>query len=78
MRWLFVFLEYYFLVFYKLTRSHYVANALSHMPNLTKQNGLLDRTKNVIRFLLQSMWLHEISKYFTIKFFSIHYSKRKS
>jgi hypothetical protein len=53
MRWLFFFLEYHFLVIYQLTRFHYVANALSHMPDLTKQSGILNQRTNVIFFLLQ-------------------------
>jgi hypothetical protein len=74
MRWLFFFLEYNFLIIYKLARSHYVVDALTHMPDLTKQNGVSNQTTYVIIFLLQLVWLHEIFKYFITEFFSIHYS----
>jgi hypothetical protein len=39
-RWLLLFLEYDFLVIYKPRRPHFVANALSQMPDLIKENGV--------------------------------------
>jgi hypothetical protein len=56
-RWLFLFLEYNFLITYKLGRSHSIVNALSWMLNFTKQSGVLDQTMNATLFLLQPMWL---------------------
>jgi hypothetical protein len=54
-----------------------VANALSHMLDFTKQSGILDQRTNVILFLLQLMWLHDISKYLTTKKVSIHYNQEQ-
>jgi hypothetical protein len=37
-----------------------VADALSQMPDITKQNGVPNQTMDVNIFLLQPMWLQEI------------------
>ncbi len=52
-RWLLLFLEYDFLVIYKLWKSHYVADALSWMPNLIEESGIPDQTIDTTLFLLQ-------------------------
>jgi hypothetical protein len=43
-KWLLLFLEYYFIVVYKPNITHVVANALSRLPNITKPTGLHDQT----------------------------------
>jgi hypothetical protein len=43
-RWLSLFLEYDFIVVYKLGRTHVVADALSRLLNNTKPIGILDQT----------------------------------
>jgi len=51
-----------------------VADALSRMPSITKQNGIPDQTKNVTLFFLQLMWLEEIFKYLIIQKLLVHYN----
>ncbi len=58
-RWLLIFLEYVFLVIYKLGRSHYVADALFWMHELIEDNGVPNQTTNISFFLLQLVWLQE-------------------
>ncbi len=41
-RWLLLFLEYDFKIVYKLNRSHWMANALSKLPNQVELVGVLD------------------------------------
>jgi hypothetical protein len=60
---MFLFLEYDFLIIYKLGRSHFVADALFQMLDLIEQNGVLNQKMDATLFFLQSVWLQEISKY---------------
>jgi len=55
--WLLFFLEYDFLVIYKLGRSHFVVDVLFWMRDFTKESGVLDQTANTSLFLLQLVWL---------------------
>jgi hypothetical protein len=50
--WLFLFLEYDFLVIYKPGRSHFMANVLSWMPDFIEESGIPDQTVDVSFFLL--------------------------
>jgi hypothetical protein len=49
-RWLLLFLEYDFIVMYKLGRIHVVTNALSRLLDITKPTSLLDQTTYVSLF----------------------------
>jgi hypothetical protein len=51
-----------------------VVDALSKMHDITKQSGVPNQTMDVNIFLLQPMWLEEISKHLFIGIFLIHYS----
>jgi hypothetical protein len=77
LKWLILFLEFDFSIICKPRRFHFVVDALSQMPNIIEQNGILDKTTNVILFLLQLVWLEEIFEYFTIEKFPIHYSEEQ-
>jgi hypothetical protein len=56
-RWLFLFLEYDFSVIYKPRRFHSMVDALSRMPNFTKESGVSDQTMDIMFFFLQLVWL---------------------
>jgi hypothetical protein len=43
-RWLLLFLEYNFIVMYKLGRIHVVTNALSRLTNITKHTCVFNQT----------------------------------
>jgi hypothetical protein len=75
-QWLIFFLGYDFLVIYKPGISHYVADALSRMPNLTTRNGVLDQIIDVSFFLLQLVWLQKFFEYFTIENFLVQYNQK--
>ncbi len=70
-RWLLLLLEYDFTVICKLGKVRFVVDALSRMPDLTKECGVPNQTMNTPFFLLQPMWLEEVSKYFTTGKFPI-------
>jgi hypothetical protein len=55
--WLLLFLECDFLVIHKLGRFHSMLDALSQMPNLTKQNGVPNLTTDVTLSFWQVVWL---------------------
>jgi hypothetical protein len=54
-RWLLIFLEYDFLVIYKLGRFHSMADSLSQMFDLIRKSGTPDQTMDAPLFLLQPM-----------------------
>jgi hypothetical protein len=66
-RWLLLFLEYDFLMVYKLRHSHLVVDAFSQLPNVIKKRKVFDRTTNASLFILQSEWLQEAHTYIFIK-----------
>jgi hypothetical protein len=74
---LLLFLEYDFSVIYKPERSHFVADALSQMPNFIKESGVPYQTMDLSLFLLQPMWLQEISKYLITKKILVQYSQEQ-
>ncbi len=76
-KWLFFFLKYILLVIYKPRRFHFVADALSHMLDFIKENGILDQTIDATLFLLESTWLHEIFKYLIIGKKYIYYTQEQ-
>jgi hypothetical protein len=50
-RWLILFLEYDFIIVYKLGKTHVVTNALSRLPDITKPIGVLNQTTNASLFI---------------------------
>lgn len=61
-RWLLFFLEYEFIMFYKLGCTHVVANALFWLPNSTKPMGVLDQSCgwNILPYATSVVELHKI------------------
>jgi hypothetical protein len=59
-RWLLLFLEYDFIVVYKPSRTHVVANALSRLPNFIEPTGVLDQTTNANLFYIVPEWLNDV------------------
>jgi hypothetical protein len=72
---MFLFLEYDFLIIYKLGRFHFVADALFQMLDLIEQNGVSNQKMDATLFLLQSVWLQEISKYLITRKKLVHYNQ---
>jgi hypothetical protein len=77
MKWLLLFLEYKFLVAYKLGCSHLVVDIISQLPNVIKILGVLDRTIDASLFILHMEWLHEVHTYISTNFFLKGYSTKK-
>lgn len=79
-RWLLFFLEYDFLVIYKLGRFHSMANALFQMFDFIEENEVLDQTMDVLLFLLQLVSLQEFLSTSLLEnlWFNITKSKRKN
>jgi hypothetical protein len=61
--WLLLFLEYEFIIVYKLGCTHVVVDALSTLSNTTELTKVLDQTTNVTLFMLQLVWLKEVKNY---------------
>lgn len=76
-RWFFLFLQYDFLVVYKPSKSHFVTNVLSRLPNSTKNKGIFDQISNATFFTLQPNWLQDVHDYMLTKTFSIHFSQEQ-
>ncbi len=62
-RWLLLFMEYDFKFFYKIDRSHLMANALSRLPNHTEHVGVPNQTCDAHLFTLQPQWLQNVYEY---------------
>ncbi len=52
-RWLLLFLGYYFIVVYKPSRIHVIIDALSRLPNITKPIGVHDQTTYASLFYIE-------------------------
>jgi hypothetical protein len=73
-RWLFLFLEYDVSVVYKLSKSHFVTNVLSQLPNSTKIKRVPDQISNATLFTLQPTQLQDVHDYMSTKSFFIRFS----
>jgi hypothetical protein len=62
-RWLLLFLKYDFIVVYKLSRTHVVANALSRLPYITKLIGVPDQTTNASLLYTEPEWLKDVKAF---------------
>jgi hypothetical protein len=56
---LLLFLEFEFIVVYKLGRTHVVADVLSVLPDSSKSLGVLDQIVDASLFSLNLLWMHE-------------------
>jgi hypothetical protein len=65
-RWLLLFLEYDFMVVYKLSRTHVVVNALSRLPDITKPIGVPNQTTAVSLFYTKLEWLNDVKEFLKI------------
>jgi hypothetical protein len=59
-RWLLLFLEYEFIVVYKLGRTHVVVDVLSKLANSSKPLGVQDQTMDASLFSIKPMWMQEV------------------
>lgn len=59
-RWIVLFLEYDFLMVYKLGKSHSIVDVLSHLLAFDEPSGMSDQIIDATLFLLQLAWLQKI------------------
>ncbi len=57
------FLEYKFIVVYKLGKTHGVVDVLSKLPNSLEPLGVLDHTVDASLFSIEPIWMQEIRSY---------------
>jgi hypothetical protein len=65
-KWLFLFLEYEFIVVYKLGKTHVVVYVLSRLPDSLKPLGIPNQTIEASLFSIEPMWMHEVKRYLEI------------
>ncbi len=58
-----LFLEYEFIVVYKLGHTHVINDALFRLSDTTRSIGVPNQTTYVTLFLLQLIWLEEVKNY---------------
>ncbi len=56
-RWLLLFLEYEFIVVYKLGRTHVVLNVLFELPNNSKPLGVPNQIMDASLFFVEPIWM---------------------
>jgi len=57
---LLLFLEYDFIIVYKLNNTYWIMDVLSRLLHETKTTRLLDQTTDAILFSMHIDWLHEV------------------
>jgi hypothetical protein len=62
-RWLLFFLEYDFIIIYKLGITHLVVEALSTFLDSIKSIGVLDQTTNASLFYVGPKWLNDVKEF---------------
>ncbi len=62
-KWLLLFLEYDFIVVYKLSRTHVVANALSRLPDIIEPTCVLNQTTYANLFYIMLKWLNDVKEF---------------
>ncbi len=62
-RWLLLFLEYDFIVMYKLGRTHVNADALSRLPDITKPTSVLNQMTYSNLFYIGPRWLNDVKEF---------------
>jgi len=63
--WL-LFLEYEFIVIYKPSRTHVVANVLSRLPNSSRPLGVPNHTLDASLLFVELIWMQEMKSYLEI------------
>jgi hypothetical protein len=58
-----IFLEYEFIVVYKLQHTHVVANGLSKLPNSIEPTEVSNQIVDVTLFHMQLVWLKEVKEF---------------
>jgi hypothetical protein len=66
-RWLLLFLEYDFIVVYKLSRSHVVTDALLRLLDSTKLTSVFNQTTNASLFYTRPEWLDDVKEFLKIR-----------
>ncbi len=62
-RWLLLFLEYEFIVVYKLGRTHVVVDVLSRLRNNSEPLGVPYHTMDGSLFSIEPIWMQEVKTY---------------
>ncbi len=62
-RWLLLFLEYEFIIVYKLGRTHVVADALSKLLDNSKPLGVPNHIVDASLFYVEAIWMQEVKTY---------------
>jgi hypothetical protein len=62
-RWLLLFLEYEFIVVYKLDRTYVVVDVLSKLPNCLEPLGVPNQIVNASLFSMKRIWMQEMKTY---------------
>jgi len=62
-KWLLLFLEYDFIVVYKPSRTHVVANALSRLPDIIEPTCVLNQTTYANLFYIMLKWLNDVKEF---------------
>jgi hypothetical protein len=60
---LLLFLEYDFIIVYKPSKTHAVANALSRPPNIKEPIGVFDQTIDASMFYIKLEWLNDVKEF---------------
>ncbi len=66
-RWLLLFLEYDYIVVYKLGQAHVVGDALLRLPNITKPTSVFDQTTYASMFYTKPKWLNDVKDFLQIR-----------
>ncbi len=62
-KWLLLFLEYEFILIYKLGKTHVLTNVLSRLLNSSKPLGVLDQIIDASLFYVKLIWMQEMKSY---------------
>jgi len=62
-KWLLLFIEYNFIIVYKPSKIHVVANALSRLPYIIKPKGVLNQTIDANLFYTRLKWLNDVKEF---------------
>jgi hypothetical protein len=65
-RWLLLFLEYEFIIIYKLGKTHVVANVLHRLLNNSEPLGVPYQTMDASLFFIEPIWMQEVKTYLEI------------
>jgi hypothetical protein len=66
-KWLLIFLEYDFIVVYKLGKTHVITDALSRLPDSTKPACAPNQTIDASLFYTRLEWLNDVKEFLKTK-----------